>query len=222
MAEPLHLICWGDSLTSGSDWMSYLDDLGHDWTWEDHGQPGEESWQGTDRFLDWLATAEPGSGEIVVLMWGTNDVRKSWWTVDATADELAEMAQQAEGAGYPVAVIVPPPFTGGGSMTVETAANFNARLEELELAVDGVGDVQASAYEHWLGLPGFPDLSYYEHASGTADGIHPGNVASISGHPGRYHLAEPIADAVALPETGTGGLLLGVLLIAAIARWRRS
>ena len=217
----VHLICFGDSLTSGSDWMHSLDDVGYGWTWEDHGVPADKSWHGAVRFADWLTGAQPEPGDVVVLMWGTNDVRKTWWTVDVTVDPLAEMAEAARAAGYPVVVVVPPPFAAGDKYTEQEAAAFNARLDELDLATTDLGDAQISAFEHWLGLPGFPDLSFYLHTSGRADGVHPGNVASVSGQSGRYHLAESIADAVALPEAGTGGLLLGALLIATIARWRR-
>lgn len=216
----IHLIAWGDSLTSGADWMGHLKYLGlAEATWEDHGWNGETSWQGVPRFVEWASTADPSVGDVVVLMWGTNDVRRSNWTVHKTLDALEQMRDAAKELGYPVVVAVPPPFTEGAH-TAEEVAVFNERLEAIEAGLECRCDQLADVYEAWWELPGFPDLSYYQQQNDVADGVHPGIYPAISGHPGRYHLAQPIAEAIFLPEP-EGGLFAGILVLAALAYRKR-
>ncbi len=213
------MIAWGDSLTSGGDWLAFIEELGSvDWTSEDHGVAGEESWnaaegthpQSNRRLRNYLDAYTPGSNDVFVMMWGTNDVRKVDWaaatgTSAATRASLEQMVDDVLALGVPVVLATPPPFAIGTHDQTEVDA-FNANLNEVlrpmieEIVTErrkaGARVVSVSVYDHWLALPGWVDIEYYRLKNGRADGVHPGTQPGASGFPGRYHVAEALVPAI--------------------------
>ena len=97
-------------------------------------------------------------------------------------------------------------------------ATYNTNLELLVEDLSGIVAAYAgtapvtftSVYDHWLALPGWPNLCYYYNTN-YADGLHPGlhspfggefwrcqflNTITPSGFSGNYHVAEGIVSGV--------------------------
>lgn len=209
---------WGDSLTRGMDWGAWIERWHPDrWDVRDHGWNGEQSWRAACnvalpkpdcRFRDFLSSYSYEDGDTFVFLWGTNDVRYFSWTdpdspwpdASATRAALEQMVDDALATGADVVVGVPPPLLAfeGSTHSAEEVSEFNRRI-----SVTLRGIVQAivrerpgvqlfDAYEHWIGLPGWPDPDYYRRG-GLGDGIHPGGgVDTPTGRPGTYHVAEAV------------------------------
>ena len=241
-----HILAWGDSLTSGGDWMSHLDDLGYpNWTWIDKGLSGEDSWNAADsvytsstrRFRNWWESEyTQAPGDIFVFMWGTNDVRKPGWpdgtppNASVTQASLEQIVDDVLALGVPVVLVVPPLFVAGGSHRQEQVDVFNANIARLRQIVEeivatraGEPIIVADVATPWVLLEGFPDLDYYRKANGDADGVHPGTQVGPSGYSGRYHVAEAIAPAIVaiqrVPEPENAGFVaIGVVALIAAKR----
>jgi lysophospholipase L1-like esterase len=229
----------------GYDWSGIDQGLAgeHSWDAADGIVSGPSD---TRRFRNWLESDyEQQPDDVFVLFWGTNDVVRIDWAGDGVPDgdfahpqtraALAQMADDALALSVPVVLVVPPPFAFGEDSPHSQADVdlFNSNIEMIlrtdvfEIAAErragGEAIAVADAYDHWLGLPGWPSLDYYRLANDFADGVHPGTEPGPSGASGRYHLAEAIAPAVVeamtIPEPGT--LLLAAGGLAAMAASRR-
>jgi len=141
--SPVTLAAFGDSLTSGRDW---IDHLPAHWTGLDFGNPGEECWNAVGPRA---RTAYPSlQADVVVLFCGTNDVRKTHWSVARSMVEIESAARQAQAYGFDVVLVAPPPiFRDGGGMTYPL---FNARLMALRAAVFELGnEIDAPVADTW-------------------------------------------------------------------------
>lgn len=261
MPPDKHLVAIGDSLTAGSDWMLHLDSLAPTWTWEDHGQPGWHSWDAADEIhcspspencqvsqstglvRDVLANRTRVPGDVVVLLWGTNDIRHVCWSEanptgpddcrGFTRQSLAQMVDDALADGYPVVLGIPPP-TVYAPNSPHTPAEIYTFMEHklllrdmiLEIAAERPGarlviadaDLAYQALPGWSEwIPGWNDFDYYR-SGNFVDGVHPGIAVGPSGGSGRYHLAEVLVAGVeevaALPVPSQGAS--GLVLLAAI------
>ena len=218
-AAEINLICVGDSLTEGSDWMVNLAGAGYSFTYVDVGQAGEDSWDAatgihassTGRFRTYLSSTYPGdatASDTFVLFYGTNDVRRNWGVSPNEVEYEAAMEQMLQDAlalGRPVVLVIPPGFVTGSGSTHDQAEvdEYNGKLEnEVTTVLEGLRDTYVAAgwpvalvdaRTPWKALPGQPDLEYYALANGVKDGVHPGTETNTpTGKAGRRELAEII------------------------------
>lgn len=222
-AAEINLICVGDSLTEGSDWMVNLAGAGYSFTYVDVGQAGEDSWDAatgvhassTGRFRTYLSTTYPGDATLndtFVIFYGTNDVRRDWGVSPNQVEyeaAIEQMLQDALAYDRPVVLVIPPGFVSGtGSTHTQVEVDgYNGKIEGqvttiltslvAEYAALGYPVALADVRTAWKALPGQPSLDYYRLANDTADGVHPGTETDTpSGKSGRRHVAEVIGPAI--------------------------
>lgn len=215
----LALIAFGDSNTK-ADWMRWTG-----YAYENHGVNGASSWQAADieagslRYLrDWLDLGAFEQGDVVVLMYGTNDVRwpmsgslaHTLWsgtglwgdfrrTRLASVAALEQMTDDALGAGLAVVLVVPPPIIEApGKHTADEVARFNTRFRALADGIYGIaesrtGVVVVDAHAYFEALPYWPDPCLYT-SQGSYDGVHMGGSLCPDGLSGQQHLAAAIAQ----------------------------
>ena len=234
-----HIVAVGDSLTHGGDWLVQVPSLAPSWTWEEHGVPGEQSWeaaeaihcspspencqvtQSTGRFRDILANRTRAPEDVIVLLWGTNDVGHVCWSEanptgpddcrSFTRDALAQMVDDGLAGGYPVVVGIPPPrvMAPDSPHTAEEIDTYRQHLELLRAMVEQIVAarphrrvVLAGADEHFEALPGWtaPWLGWVAHdyyrSDSVSDGVHPGTALNPAGYSGRFQLAVVLVEGI--------------------------
>lgn len=154
---PLTVAAFGDSLTSYGKWFPSMPSV---WTMLDHGASG----QICSEVMDRLETDLPATGaDSVVILCGTNDVRRGGYSLEATVAEIELGVVFAQALGMTVVVGAPPPEFGAKEDV------WNARLvalrDELALLADVYDVGFADAWTPFWNHPDPPSL--YE------DGVHP-------------------------------------------------
>ncbi len=154
----LTVAAFGDSLTSHGKWFGSMP---QSWTMLDHGEAGQICAEIIDRLE---ADLPASTADSVVILCGTNDVRRGGYSLAATAGAIENGILIAKALGMTVVVGAPPAEFG----TKEDI--WNPRLAELRDELESLAAVHGvELADIWTPFWNHPDpLSLYD-----PDGVHP-------------------------------------------------
>lgn len=168
---------YGDSLMTGGAILpaadvSYLAHVPPEWSTSNRAVYGEQLVHGTRRLAADVPTLVERDVEVVVLMWGTNDVYSPFWeegpggTRDTMLASLADVLDALTSAGVAVVVAFPPPTLDDS----ETGIVANLRMEELVPLFAAVAEDRGARFVDLRAAV----LAHPEPERLLPDGIHPG------------------------------------------------
>ena len=166
--------CLGDSITAQGDYPRKLEALlGGDKKWrvDNFGAGGRTAMRGQVRdyrLHPTYAVAKNFTAEVWVLMFGTNDARKSHWNARQFADDLEDLALDFQSLGGSVVLATPPPYLGAHlELGAPETSPINGELSKVISAVAVKrGWPFADVYAAFGGLGGLDKSMYHD------DGVH--------------------------------------------------